>query len=109
LAEVGPVVTFEEFLSQSVNADLRLLFTVRETGSLDRIPWNDSENPARIRFLTGPEGGFSPEEEKRAARNGFTPVGFGPRTLRAETAAILAAGLLQYRFGDLGARNRARP
>ena len=35
-------------------------------------------------------------------RKGFIPVGLGPRILRAETAAILAVGIVQYRFGDLG-------
>lgn len=44
-------------------------------------------------FLSGPEGGLSPEEEAWAQQQGFIPVGLGPRVLRADTAplAVLAA------------------
>jgi 16S rRNA (uracil1498-N3)-methyltransferase len=106
LAEISPVVSLDEFLAEAAVADLRLLFTVREAGSLDRIQRREDERPQQVFFLTGPEGGFSRQEEERATGKGFVPVGLGPRTLRAETAAILAAGLLQYRFGDLGGQGR---
>jgi len=109
LAEISPVVSLGEFLSKAAVADLRLIFTVREAGSLDLIQGRENERPQQVFFLTGPEGGFSRQEEERAVEEGFVPVGLGPRTLRAETAAILAAGLLQYRFGDLGGQNRTRP
>jgi 16S rRNA (uracil1498-N3)-methyltransferase len=44
-------------------------------------------------FLSGPEGGLTPEEEAAARACGFTPLSLGARTLRAETAplAVLAA------------------
>ena len=35
------------------------------------------------------------------ARAGFVPVSLGPRTLRAETAAVAALAILQHRWGDL--------
>jgi 16S rRNA (uracil1498-N3)-methyltransferase len=43
--------------------------------------------------LSGPEGGFTDEEEQLALSRGFTMVSLGPRTLRADTAplALLAA------------------
>jgi 16S rRNA (uracil1498-N3)-methyltransferase len=43
--------------------------------------------------LSGPEGGFTDEEEQLALLRGFTMVSLGPRTLRADTAplALLAA------------------
>ncbi len=43
--------------------------------------------------LIGPEGGWSPDEQKTLAR-WATPVGLGPRILRVETAAIVAAARL---------------
>jgi 16S rRNA (uracil1498-N3)-methyltransferase len=55
-----------------------------------------------VLLLAGPEGGFSPEEEQAAKEGGFVSVGMGPRVLRAETAVIVAVGLVQYIFGDLG-------
>lgn len=55
--------------------------------------------PAAI--LIGPEGGFSPEERARLrAMPGITPVTLGPRTLRADTAAISAMTLFQAAAGD---------
>lgn len=38
--------------------------------------------------LSGPEGGFTAEEEAAARRAGFQPVALGPRVLRADTAPL---------------------
>lgn len=45
-------------------------------------------------LLVGPEGGLAPEEVEAARDAGFTPVGLGPWTLRADTA--VAAALARY-------------
>lgn len=42
-------------------------------------------------ILIGPEGGFADEEIEAARQAGFIPVSLGPRRLRAETAALVAA------------------
>jgi 16S rRNA (uracil1498-N3)-methyltransferase len=47
-----------------------------------------------IALLSGPEGGFTAEEEDAARRAGFAAVRLGPRTLRAETAPLAALTLL---------------
>ncbi len=47
-----------------------------------------------ITFLSGPEGGLSNAEEEAALACGFVPVTLGPRTLRAETAALCALAAL---------------
>ncbi len=54
-----------------------------------------------IYALVGPEGGFSEEEALQAQEAGFRPIRLGPRILRAETAGIVVASLLQYLWGDL--------
>jgi len=60
-----------------------------------------------ITVLTGPEGGFSAEEVRQAEEAGFVRASLGPRILRAETAAVIAAALVQYELGDIGTgRNR---
>jgi 16S rRNA (uracil1498-N3)-methyltransferase len=46
-----------------------------------------------VRLFIGPEGGFSEGEIALAQRHGAIPVTLGPRILRAETAAIVAAAL----------------
>lgn len=73
------------------------------------LPWED-EHGARLRdlpaaadavvALTGPEGGFTADEVAQARAHGFVTVTLGPRVLRAETAAIAVAALLQGRYGD---------
>ena len=44
--------------------------------------------------LVGPEGGWAPEERDELLAAGWTPVGLGPRVLRAETAAVLGVALM---------------
>jgi 16S rRNA (uracil1498-N3)-methyltransferase len=47
-----------------------------------------------IALATGPEGGWTDAERSAAATSGWTSVSLGPLILRAETAAVAAAGLL---------------
>ena len=102
VAAVGPVLSFDEIVRQSESVDISLFFTTEATSPLEALVQRRIAEPRRMLLLVGPEGGFTHEEEQIAANQGFLPVGLGPRVLRAETAAILAVGLVQYRFGDLG-------
>lgn len=52
-----------------------------------------------IVVLVGPEGGFTGEEVERAIEAGFRRLALGPRTLRAETAAVAALAVAQHRAG----------
>lgn len=54
-----------------------------------------------VTAIVGSEGGWADEELDRARAAGAQIVTLGGRILRAETAAITAAALLQHRFGDL--------
>jgi 16S rRNA (uracil1498-N3)-methyltransferase len=67
------------------------------------IPTPDDHPPAAasVTAMVGPEGGFSVREADAAAAAGWRLVGLGPRILRAETAAIAAATILQFLRGDL--------
>jgi 16S rRNA (uracil1498-N3)-methyltransferase len=49
-----------------------------------------------IELLIGPEGGFTAGEVQSALAAGFVPTSLGPLTLRAETAAVVALGVVQY-------------
>lgn len=51
-------------------------------------------------ILVGPEGGFSPSEVARARDAGLTVAGLGPRILRSQTVAAVAAALILSRTGD---------
>ena len=46
-----------------------------------------------VTVISGPEGGLAPDEHEQLA--GFTPLGLGPRVLRAETAPVIAVALIR--------------
>ncbi len=70
------------------------------------MPWEDEDSrplsPALLTtslptvLLIGPEGGFHQDEVTFARDLGFATVSFGPRILRAETAALAATAIVQY-------------
>ncbi len=55
-----------------------------------------------VALLIGPEGGLSVAEREFALDAGFQAVRMGPRTLRTETAPLVALSIVQYLAGDLG-------
>lgn len=57
-------------------------------------------NPS-ITLIIGPEGGFSQQELDSLQQHHVKQCSLGPRVLRAETAAIIATGLIQSIAGDL--------
>ncbi|MCB8967427.1 MAG: 16S rRNA (uracil(1498)-N(3))-methyltransferase [Ardenticatenaceae bacterium] len=76
------------------------------------IPWEEATQitlaaalaaqPVRsVALFIGPEGGFAESEVENGRLQGLIPVTLGPRILRAETAAIVAATLTLQACGDL--------
>jgi 16S rRNA (uracil1498-N3)-methyltransferase len=55
--------------------------------------------PSSALLLVGPEGGWASAEVDLALRAGCTPVGLGPRTLRAETVPTVALAALWTVWG----------
>lgn len=94
LMEIGPVIGLDEFAERSDGT--KLIFTEKGGSPLPE----EAEGP--LTALVGPEGGWESEEIARAESFGFRSVTLGGRILRAETAAIAVAALVQNRFGDLG-------
>jgi 16S rRNA (uracil1498-N3)-methyltransferase len=58
-------------------------------------------HPFSVALFSGPEGGFSASEFETALRYDMIAVTLGPRTLRAETAPIVATSAILYEMGDL--------
>ena len=101
LPELCEPVCFADALEAASGAELKLLLYEGETS------WSLRDGigglkPERVALVVGPEGGFAPAEVDRAQGLGVLPVHLGPRVLRTETAAIVAAALLQGVLGDLG-------
>lgn len=49
---------------------------------------------ARVLLAVGPEGGWTPFELELLAAHGFSPVSWGPRALRTDTACAVLLGLV---------------
>jgi 16S rRNA (uracil1498-N3)-methyltransferase len=60
-------------------------------------PWRDAAQAATVLTLSGPEGGFTADEEALAAACGFVTIGLGPRVLRADTAPLAVMAALSLR------------
>ena len=92
-------LSFADALSELGNAELRIMFAERSGEPLNETL---GAKPAKsIAALIGPEGGWADEEIEQARASHWKIVTLGGRILRAETAAIAVAVLLQHRFGDL--------
>ena len=106
MPQIYEAFTFKEVLDFSRTCDLKIVFWENETTVPSRGMGSKSEESLnKIIVMVGPEGGFSVQEIEMARHNGFVVAGLGPRILRAETAAIAAAALIQYIFGDMGGRD----
>ncbi len=85
----------------ALNPGLKLvLWEGEEVGTLAGL-LDRTSPPEEVHVLVGPEGGLDVDEVALLGENGFVPVSIGPRTLRAETAAMAAVAVLQHRWGDL--------
>ena len=98
---VNKPTTLDEFFRSITDVHLRLMFTERDGESVD-VAIETKPDFKRVIAMVGSEGGWTDEEIMQALAHQWKLVTLGGRTLRAETAAIVAATLLQHRFGDLG-------
>ncbi len=95
--EIAVPVLFAELISAPKSNDPKVLFSEREGESFESMEHTDGPMTA----LVGSEGGWTKDELDAAETAGWKLITLGGRTLRAETAAIAVATLLQHRFGDL--------
>ncbi len=99
--EVEPVTALPLALDAAPRDALKLVLweEARQVRLRELLP---AEPPPAIVIVVGPEGGFTSEEIAHAREAGFSPVGFGPRILRTETASLAALAVVGYALGDLG-------
>ncbi|MBZ0104399.1 MAG: 16S rRNA (uracil(1498)-N(3))-methyltransferase [Sulfuricella denitrificans] len=94
--EVAPIQPFVHWLGHLPPDAQHLMLAPGAQYSLSKL--NAPTVP--VTLLTGPEGGFSPNEIRAAESCGFLPVSLGPRVLRTETAALTALAAMQTLWGD---------
>lgn len=95
LMEISEPISFASLL-ESGDAEKLVVFSERGGGKVDGFGVGGN-----ITALVGPEGGWS-DAELESAKDAEAPiVTLGGRILRAETAAVSVATILQHRAGDL--------
>jgi 16S rRNA (uracil1498-N3)-methyltransferase len=94
LMQIAKPISFKEFANTT---EKPAYFFTERGGS----PFPKAVAEQKITAVIGPEGGWEDSEIDLARQCGFELVTLGRRILRAETAAISVAALLQHRFGDL--------
>ena len=99
--ELAPPVALAEALGAAANADLGLLTEVGAERPLRAALHGLPTSPIEVALFIGPEGGFDVDEVAQAQAAGVTPVSLGPRVLRTETAAIVAAALILHELGEM--------
>lgn len=93
-------IPFSEALSTLPPNTLTLIpYEQEKTMALSNVPAMNGQ--AKVALFIGPEGGWSENEVALAQQHGTIPITLGPRILRAETAAVVAAALVLYESGDI--------
>lgn len=91
IPQLLPTLAFEKWITQPAEGP-RILLSPRATESLAQ--WHQKRTPGPVTILIGPEGGFAPEEEQLAEKNGVLLLSMGDRILRTETAGLAALAVL---------------
>lgn len=93
IPEIFEIKTTPDYLEAAHSTGLGLLL---QKGAENKITdvLRSEQNKKSITIAVGPEGGFTDEEVARFIAHGFVPVKVGHFTLRAETAGIVAVGIV---------------
>lgn len=98
---IGPFTPLEDFVGRAT--DGRRLYLSESGGTpLGEVlagPGGPPARPASAALLTGPEGGWTEAEEACLKEGGFEAVSLGRTVLRAETATIVAVGMIAHFWG----------
>jgi 16S rRNA (uracil1498-N3)-methyltransferase len=100
LMKIEAPLAFEEFLKNSATQSGETFILFSERGG-DDADFAALKPAKKMTAAIGAEGGWEDAEIERARAGGFQIITLGGRVLRAETAAISIAAVLQHRFGDL--------
>lgn len=96
IPSIQPPIKLADWI-ESRHAGLKIILHPVSDGNLLQIPQTERD----IIILAGPEGGFSENEVHMAITNGYHAIRLGPRTLRTETAALVAITACQVLWGDI--------
>ncbi len=99
IPELLPAVRFEQALDGARRENDLTLVAWEEEHALElgsALAGVKKRGQPRVAVFIGPEGGFSEAEIQQAQATGIKAVTLGARTLRMETAAIVATALVMH-------------
>jgi 16S rRNA (uracil1498-N3)-methyltransferase len=100
IPEICEPMDIKKYLDKNLDKNL-------ETNCIAMLPGNHpkinklEKSMKTLSLLVGPEGGFTDDEEQMMQLKGVTPISFGNRILRAETAVVAGLTACQQHWGDL--------
>ena len=99
LLEVDKLISFEEMLKQIKNYDAT--FFAYENERVKKLSAFNLSGVNNVAMVVGSEGGFSLNEANKIVNAGAQIITLGNRILRAETACIALASILQFKLGEI--------
>ena len=97
LMRIDDVIDFRDLIDRTNGEDFtRIHFSERDGEGFEVV-----EGAKKILAFIGPEGGWDDSEIEKATAAGIVSITFGGRVMKADTAAISIASILQHRFGDM--------
>lgn len=109
LPEIHPPQTLDAFLRAGMGG-VRVAAMLGGTPKLIADVLDGlGELPEAITLMLGPEGDFTPAEEKAILESGALSITLGPLVLRADTAAIAGLAILQHELARRIRRIAASP
>lgn len=100
IPQVLVMESFQQAVKRAAECDLALFPYENEHTLSLRVAIGDG-SAKTVSIVTGPEGGFSPEEVALAQQNHFKICSLGSRILRCETAPLCALTAVLYAAGAL--------
>ena len=99
--EVSAAAAFRSAVEQAARAGTPLFFYELEEKTSLKQALEQSGEISTVSVVTGPEGGFEPDEAEFARSAGMTTVTLGTRILRCETAPAAVLAAVMFHTGDL--------
>lgn len=104
---VIPEVTMPQNLNGAINTlkDCDIVFVPYECEEENNLKsvLTSCENPKKVGFIIGPEGGFDTSEIEKIHSAGIKTITLGKRILRTETAGEAVLAMIMYEIGDINA------
>lgn len=98
--EIEGILTFDQAIKEMKESNGVFFYEKAEDLLSVWLAKNESAR-SEISFMTGPEGGFTPQEAQKILDSKIPSLSLGKRILRAETAPICALSVIKAYRGEI--------